>query len=116
MGTDKGVKLDTGKLRWDLLPLDLVEGIVEVLTFGANKYTDNGWQSVENGYDRYKAAFFRHLLEIEKGNLIDTESGLSHSDHMLTNALFMSYMVKDEIATLSHGAEHEYQGWGGDSV
>lgn len=31
----EGLKYDNGKLRWDLLPLDQVEKIVEVYTFGA---------------------------------------------------------------------------------
>ena len=95
-GTAKGVKLDEGKLRWDLLPLDLIEGIVKVLTFGANKYTDNGWQSVDNGYARYKAALLRHMLAYENGHDIDAESGLHHLDHLLTNAMFIRHMSKVE--------------------
>jgi len=93
MGTEKGVKLDENKNRWDLLPLALIEGIVKVLTFGASKYTDNGWQTVENGYDRYKAAFFRHLVKLEAGEDVDQESGLLHIDHMLTNVMFMKHIL-----------------------
>jgi hypothetical protein len=91
MSTKKGVKLDNGKLRWDLLPLDLVEGIVKVLTFGANKYTDNGWRCVPNAKERYRAALLRHLVAYSKGEKIDTESGLPHIDHLQTNAMFLKY-------------------------
>lgn len=35
----KGRKFDQGKPDWSLLPLDQVEHIVHVLTYGANKYT-----------------------------------------------------------------------------
>lgn len=37
----RGIKLDAGKTRWDLLPLRTVEEIVKVYTFGAGKYGDN---------------------------------------------------------------------------
>lgn len=40
------------KLRWDLLPLDLIEKIVEVFSFGAKKYSPNTWQKLPDGYNR----------------------------------------------------------------
>ena len=61
MGTDKGVKLDQGKVRMELLPLNTMEEVAKVLTFGAKKYTDNGWQTVPNGFERYKGALLRHI-------------------------------------------------------
>lgn len=36
-----GVKFDKGKMPWHLLPFDAVAGIVQILDFGANKYTTN---------------------------------------------------------------------------
>ena len=44
----EGMKFDTGKPRWSLLPWNQVEQIVEILTFGAKKYADNNWKKVEN--------------------------------------------------------------------
>lgn len=100
----EGRKDDKGKLRWDLLPLDLVEKIVEVYTFGAQKYEPNSWQKLDDGYNRYKAAMFRHLLEFEKGNTNDNESGLNHLAHMCWNAIAMMYMAKpiDIVSNNSH--------------
>lgn len=65
---NKGMKNDfkDDKLRWDLLPLKEIEDIVKVYTEGAKKYSDNSWQLLDNGYDRYKAALFRHLVLFEK--------------------------------------------------
>ena len=63
----KNDRLDD-KLRWELLPLEDIEDIVKVYTAGAKKYGPNTWQNLPDGYNRYKAAFFRHLLEHEKGN------------------------------------------------
>ena len=37
----KGLKFDTDKLRWDLLPMEVIEECVKILTFGAKKYDDN---------------------------------------------------------------------------
>lgn len=87
----KGLKHDKGKLRWDLLPLGLVEWLVKVYTFGANKYKPNTWQHVSNGYDRYKAAMMRHLTAHEKGETFDPESGLPHLAHMAWNAMAVLY-------------------------
>lgn len=80
-----------GKLRWDLLPLDLVEKVVEVYSFGARKYAPNSWQGLPDGYERYKAAFMRHVVAFEKGEAKDAESGLHHLAHAAWNGLAMLY-------------------------
>jgi hypothetical protein len=82
-------KRDSEKIRMDLLPFEALEAVAEVLTFGAKKYTDNGWQTVENGERRYLAAFLRHLVARERGEMRDVEWGLLHAAHMATNALFI---------------------------
>ena len=83
-----------GKLRWDLLPLKEIEDIVRVYTAGAKKYGDNNWQYLDDGYNRYKAALFRHLLEYEKGNKIDEETGCLHLAQVAWNAIAMLYYSK----------------------
>ena len=85
----QGRKDDQGKDRWDLLPLGLVQHVVQVFTFGATKYAPDTWQHVENGYDRYKAALFRHLVKHESGEICDEESGLPHLAHAAWNALVL---------------------------
>lgn len=82
-----GMKFDKEKPRWDLLPLDAVEKIVEIMTYGAVKYKPNNWQKVEAW--RYKAALLRHLVAIYKGEVYDQESGLSHMAHVGCNVLFL---------------------------
>ena len=92
----KSVKNDfkDHKLRWDLLPLEEVEDIVKVFTSGSIKYGDNTWQGLENGYQRYKAAMFRHLLEYEKGAEFDEETGCRHLAQVAWNAMAMLYLSK----------------------
>lgn len=85
-----------GKLRWDLLPLEEIEDIVEVYTAGSKKYGDNNWQHLKDGYQRYKAAMFRHLLEYEKGNKVDEETGCQHLAQVAWNAIAMLWMSKHE--------------------
>ncbi|KKM03271.1 hypothetical protein LCGC14_1776070, partial [marine sediment metagenome] len=58
-----GLKYDSEKPRWDLLPLDIIEQIVKVLTIEAQKYDDDNWRKVENGKKRYYAAMMRHIKD-----------------------------------------------------
>lgn len=90
MSTEKGVKLDEGKPRLDLVLGDFADALWSVGmvgTYGANKYTDKGWQEVLNGVERYGNAMLRHYLNYRKGIELDAESGLSHLAHMAWNAL-----------------------------
>lgn len=82
------------KLRWDLLPLEEIEEIVKVYTAGSKKYGDNNWQNLPNGLQRYKAALLRHLLEFEKGNEIDEETGCKHLAQVAWNAIAMLWISK----------------------
>lgn len=92
----EGRKDDQGKLRWELLPLDLIEKIVDVYTHGAERYGANTWQNLSNGYQRFKAALLRHLVEHEKGNKIDADSGREHLAHVAWNAIAMLYHANRE--------------------
>lgn len=79
------------KLRWDLLPLSLIKEVVYVFHFGSRKYQPNTWQNLPDGYNRYKAAMFRHIEAFESGEINDKESGLCHLAHAAWNALAMLY-------------------------
>ena len=82
------------KLRWDLLPIGDIEDIVKLYTAGAVKYGDNSWQELPDGYNRYKAAMFRHLVEYEKGNEFDNETGGRHLAAVAWNAIAMLHLSK----------------------
>lgn len=83
-----GAKLDAGKpLAGVLEDFSLaLMAVAEIGTFGANKYSRGGWQSVPNGIERYKDATWRHLLK-ERNALLDDDSGLMHAAHMAWNVL-----------------------------
>ena len=96
----KGLKYDNDKIRYDLYPVDAYIGVNRVLTFGANKYTPNGWKDVKPK-SRYYAALMRHLIaQIEyeekggSGLAVDEETGLPHLDHAHCCLVFYRELTK----------------------
>ena len=85
-------KNDKLKLRYDLVPPDTLEGLVEVLTFGSVKYEDNGWRKLKDGKVRYYAALMRHLEAWRQGEQLDEETGESHLSHALCCVMFLSWL------------------------
>ncbi|MGL4219006.1 MAG: dATP/dGTP diphosphohydrolase domain-containing protein [Shewanella sp.] len=82
-----GMKFDTDKIRYDLIPPIATEALAKVLTYGAKKYKPNNWRSVDPV--RYVAAFERHWQAYLQGELIDAESGLPHLAMAMTNLTFL---------------------------
>ena len=91
----KNDRLDD-KLRWELLPLEDVEDIVRVYTAGAKKYGPDQWQNLPDGIRRYKAALLRHLVEFDKGNEIDEETGCRTLAQVAWNAIAMLHISKQQ--------------------
>ena len=92
----KGTKFDNNKDRWDLLPLEVIEEVVKVLTYGTQKYGDNNWKGVKNLQERYYAACLRHLSAWRKGELLDSETKFSHLSHAICSLIFVSWKDKYE--------------------
>lgn len=86
-------KQTTGKPRYSLLNFSAIEGIIAVREYGCKKYSDSdSWKSVP--VQSFIDAAMRHLAEMQKGYLIDEESGLHHADHAACNLMFISAMQK----------------------
>lgn len=83
-------KHDQGKARYDLLPPHALDEMALVLTFGANKYSAEGWRTVENARRRYLAAAGRHWQALLRGETHDAESGLHHAAHLMCCAAFIA--------------------------
>ena len=90
----QGMKFDTAKPDYTLVPWRSVEEIVKVLDFGAKKYARDNWKLVDNGAQRYLAAAFRHLAAHNMGEVNDQESGLSHLAHAGCCVLFLLSLEK----------------------
>lgn len=87
---DPGAKLDAGKPRAGLVLSGFPRALAEVSkvgTYGAEKYSDNGWMDVPDGEQRYTDAMMRHLLAEWRGEKRDADTDLHHAAHAAWNAL-----------------------------
>lgn len=64
-----------------------IEEVARVSAFGASKYAWNGWESVDNGVDRYSDAEVRHMLDRAKGEILADDSRLMHLAHKAWNSM-----------------------------
>ncbi|MBO4622272.1 MAG: hypothetical protein J5691_00070 [Bacilli bacterium] len=93
-----GKKWDGGKLRWDLVPWEAFEQVVERFTHGAIKYGPNNWKEVDDAEDRYFAALMRHLVAHRKGELYDPDFPDNlHISAACWNALVLIYLTMKRI-------------------
>ena len=88
-----GTKYDSGKPPISLIDPEFLEGLANVLGFGANKYAAHNWR---NGiaYSRLISAAYRHLGAINKGEDNDAESNLPHVYHLACCVMFLAAMMK----------------------
>lgn len=98
----KREKLNT--VRYDYMPAQIVnESYGRVATFGATKYAPDNWRKgLPNS--QIATSLQRHLWAYMEGEDKDPESGLSHLDHLLWNAVALVYnhannMCDDRIKT-----------------
>ena len=92
-----GLKYDDGKLRYDLVPPHAIKAIADVLTYGADKYAPNNWQTVSDGETRYTAAMMRHFEAYREGEELDPETGKSHLSHCLCNLTFLLWFQQNRL-------------------
>lgn len=76
----EGVKYDDGKVRMELIPPELLEGVGSILTFGAEKYDDRNWEKGMS-WSRVFGALMRHMWAWWRGENTDPETGKSHLWH-----------------------------------
>ena len=78
------------------MPLPVIDEVAKVYTFGATKYPEGSWSRLPDGMRRYKAALLRHLVEFDKGNDLDSESGLPHLANAAWNAIAMLHFFMEK--------------------
>jgi len=104
-----GAKDDSGKSLTGLMVSgfsNALASVAEVTTYGANKYTPNGWVTVPDAQNRYLDALFRHLLSHTSGQRNDPESNLTHLAHAAWNIL--AILELKERATLTQAPQHSH--------
>ena len=76
----EGRKDDTNKVRFDLLPPELLFAVATILTSGAIKYSDRNWEQGMS-WGRVFGACMRHMWAWWSGDKADDETGHSHLWH-----------------------------------
>jgi len=84
-----GRKYDGGKPKYGLLPPNGIKEVVEILTYGAEKYDPGNWMLVPQFDFRYTNAMQRHFSEWRMGNKLDDETGKHHLAHAICCLLFL---------------------------
>lgn len=90
-----GLKYDSEKTDWSLLPMDVIEEVAEVLTFGAKKYAPDNWKRVPKWRDRYYSAAQRHIKQYRDGEFNDLETDRSHLAHAIACLVFLYEKEKE---------------------
>lgn len=84
--TKQGIKYDSDKLRFDLIPADALEEVARVFTYGAKKYGDRNWEKGLS-YNRLFGAMMRHAWSWWKGEINDSENKCHHLSSVIFCAL-----------------------------
>jgi hypothetical protein len=93
---DKGVKFDSGKRRWSLLPSGVINEVIDVLEFGAQKYSVDNWKYVPDNEIRYYDAAMRHINAWHELEKIDPDSGKNHLAHAICCLMFLLWIDNAE--------------------
>jgi hypothetical protein len=83
------IRHNKNKLRYDLCPAIAQREYAKVWTQGLEKYPAGNW---EKGFpfSLVIASAMRHLEAMRLGEMIDNESGLLHSAHLMCNAAMLT--------------------------
>jgi len=84
-----GMKFDSEKPDYSLIPLKSLKDVVDVLTYGSLKYSRDNWRYVEGRHDRYWAAAMRHMISWKDGDILDDETGKNHLSHAVCCLMFL---------------------------
>lgn len=84
-----GSKKDEGKLRYELLPADVLEELVKTYMVGATKYPKGDYSTWTDGmkWSRVFGALMRHAWRWWRGERYDPVDGQSHLTAIIWNAM-----------------------------
>jgi len=83
---DQILKQDAGKLRYDLVPFEVIDEYARVFTEGLKTHPENSWKKlVAEDPGRIEAALCRHVSKHRQGEVI-SEDNLYHLAQIIWNA------------------------------
>lgn len=95
MNENRAERLNNGKLQWGLVDFSSLEEMVRVLEFGAKKYSPDNWKKGSPTVELCES-LLRHVFAFMSGEDNCPESKLSHLGHIMCNAMFLNYMMKNK--------------------
>lgn len=93
-----GYRDNGGKIRWDLVPMDAMEELARVYSYGATKYGDRNWEKGLSWMDCY-ASLMRHLVDWHQGQDFDGTPGEADNKH--SGMLTMAHVAWNAMAILA---------------
>lgn len=84
----KALKYDKGKSPLSMIPNSFINGVADVLDFGAKKYHRDNWKKGME-WTRLVDSCLRHVTTWNEGEDLDPESKLSHLKHAACNLAFL---------------------------
>lgn len=104
---DQTAKADNDKPKLTLVPRAIIYAIAYVRMYGCKKYKDpDNWRRVS--VERYRDAAYRHFMAyLDDPHGVDTESGLPHLWHCVTNFAFLCDLEQDEVIKRIEGSMKE---------
>ena len=85
-------RFNEGKMAWELVDFESLEPLVEVLMFGATKYSKDNWKKGQ-AITELLGSLFRHIIAFQNGEDLDEESGKSHIGHAMCNLMFIQFVL-----------------------
>ena len=97
----EAMRHNENKLRYDLCPAIAQREYAKVWTQGLEKYPAGNWEK-GFAFSVVIASAMRHLEAMRLGEMIDEESGLLHSAHLMANAAMLTefYFTHPELNDL----------------
>lgn len=86
-----GHKFDSGKPRFELLPVAAIRLAAAIMTGGASKYNENNWTGLSAS--RIVGAASRHLQYFLAGQDLDNDSTQHHIGHYLANLMMLHHIL-----------------------
>lgn len=101
----RGVKYDSDKIEYSLLPKGVLNSVIKVLGFGSKKYSKDNWMKVDNPKERYYNAAQRHINQWWEGEKYDSETGENHLAHAMCCLMFLLWFDNQEDTSKSVAAK-----------
>jgi Domain of unknown function (DUF5664) len=110
-GKGTGIKHDSGKPDYSLLPPNALHEIVRTLTAGAKKYDspdlsiEPNWKKVDNPQRRFFAASQRHQWAYQRGEAYDVGEGGSDCHHLAAAITNLMFLLERELTKTNQGLQ-----------